>query len=1454
MHMNTKLKIILLLCIALLFPIMPCAQPICQIQHFSIYNGLAQRTVTDIAQDSKGFIWFSTWNGLNKFNGYTFKNYKAYPGDGCTLTSNRILRITPNQYNSIWCQTYDGRVYLFDSQHEKFIDILQSIEKKEKKTYVVQKIYALPKGVSWIVCKEEAFRVDERMLENGDEGSITFYSPAANNLPGKNITNVQQDTDGDEWIFTNKGVCVVGQKALSDTTRFISLSKNNGNTYVMSANRLTVYQQQNKQLQDITIPFVYGKLSCIHNLGRDTIGVGTDNGVILFFAQTNQFKFIDTGRPSIIRYIFKDSYNELWLFSHERGVTRYNLTTGEKQHYETPSQNMPKAELKSRDVIFEDNQGTLWIVPHLGCLSYYDRDSKELKPYYTDYSKPESKFTPVITNFYLDNQKNLWFTNNFWMDKVSFFPNASQLTIFDNGHETRALLTDKQKNLWTANKKGFIRIFNPDRSLKGYLTPDGKISKQAVSFSKNIYCFMEDEQGDIWLGSKWDGIFRLRKKGNGDFQIQEYAHNENDPYSLSNNSVYCIYQDCKKRIWIATHGGGLNLLQETPEGKTRFLHSGNLLKGYSQDKFTKVRIIKEVGNTILVGTTEGLITFGCDFKRPEDIKFHSNVRVPDTASSLSSNDVIYIYTDSRENTYVLTFTGGINQIISDNLQTDHIQFKTYTKQNGLISDLVLSMIEDHQNNLWIISENTIAKFAPESGTFDHYNEKYLQKEIYFSEASPVIMQDQLILGTDAGLLRINPKLLSKSAYSPPIVFTGLKIQGTKLNIDIDDLKELSLKPDERNVSFQFAALDYIEPASINYAYRLKGLEEKWNEVDNSRTASYINLSPGEYELQIRSTNSDGVWTDNVRKLSVIVIPTFWETHWALLLYTILFIIFTGTIMYIIFYIYKLRHQIYLEQQLANIKLRFFTDISHELRTPLTLISSPVGEVLENEKISHNARKLLTVVHSNTERMLRLVNQILDFRKIENKKMKLLLEKTEVIGLLRKVMDNFKIMAEEKNINFRLQTDQECLYSWIDQDKLEKIVFNLLSNAFKYTPDNKSITVYASTNENRLVISVKDEGIGIDAKKQQSLFQRFETLVNNNILQPSSGIGLSLVKEMIELHQGSIQVNTATGIGSEFIVSLPLDQKSYEKKENTEFILNDVPPTDNQKPASQPVDERKNVEKTEDTLSPTDNHTDEEIISVLIVEDNIELRDFLNNILSGTYKVIEATNGQEGLEQALSHVPDFIISDIMMPVMDGLDMVKAIKEHRDICHIPIILLSAKSSLDDRISGLEQGIDDYITKPFSSTYLKIRIRSLLQQRKQLQELYLKQWSEKEKASPIPFMEITPEKPQIIPFDELFMKQVMEIMHNQMDNSELTVDEFTQKLGMGRTVFYQKLKSIVGLSPVDFIREMRIKRAMQLLETGEYNVSTIAYMTGFNDPKYFSKCFKKRYGVSPSEFQNQ
>lgn len=1433
------------------------AQPICQIQKFSIYNGLAQRTVTDIVQDPKGFIWFSTWNGLNKFDGYTFKNYKAYPGDGCTLTSNRLSGIVQNRHCDIWCLNYDGRAYLFDSRQEEFIDILLPIEEKNRETYTVQKVYALAKGISWIVCAHGAFRIDEQAFKNGrQEGSITFYSPEAGNLPGRKILNIIQDEEEDEWILTNKGACIVGKKAMPDNTKFISICENNKNMYLISSNRLAIYNKQTEQLRFEKIPHAHSRLNSIQNLGKDTIGIGTDNGFTLFFAQSNRFKYIDTHLVSppfaSISRIFRDSHSEIWAFSDAPGVMRYSLITDEKQFYQTSPQDMPKAERMSRDVFFEDSQGTLWLVPHLGCLSYYDRDTKELNPYYTDYSDPESKFTPVILNFYLDKQNNFWYSNSFEMGKISFFPNACQLTLFDYGYETRAFLIDKDKNLWAANKKGFIRIINPDGSLKGYLTSEGKISTNAIPFGKNIYCFMEDKEGDIWLGSKWDGIFRLRNKGNGHFSIQKYEHKESDPYSLSNNSIYSICQDSRNRIWVGTYGGGLNLFEESPDGKGYFLHSKNLLKDYPKDRFAKVRIIKEVNQTLLVGTTEGLLTFSENFESPKDITFNQNIRIPDKVSSLSSNDVTDIYTDSRENTYVLTFTGGVNQIVSDDLLTDHIQFKTYTKREGLPSDLVLSMVEDEQKDLWIISENAIIKFDPQSSTFDKYGKEYLQKEIYFSEAIPVVQQNQLIVGTEAGMIKINPASFIKNTYTPPIAFTGLKIQGVQQNLAIDDLKELHLNPNERNVSFQFAALDYIDPTSISYAYRLKGLEDKWNEVDNSRTASYINLPPGKYELQIRSTNSDGVWTDNVRSLPINVIPTFWETYWALLFYAVLFILSTAAIVYIILYIYRLRHQINLEQQLANIKLRFFTDISHELRTPLTLITSPVSEVLEHEPLSANARKHLTLVHKNTERMLRLINQILDFRKIENKKMKLLLEKTEIIGMLKRVMEDFRLMAEEKNIDYQLETKHESIHAWIDQDKFEKIIFNLISNAFKYTPANKAITVYADIIDNKLVTSVVDEGIGIDPQKRQTLFQRFETLVHRNILQPSSGIGLSLVKELIELHQGSIRVNSQVGIGSEFIVTLPLDQKAYEGNANTEFILNDgtlitKEPEKNNKMAA-PMPE---MSRGHEGVEPQNANIDTEQVSILIVEDNPELRSFLKDILSGSYKIIEATNGEEGLKNALQYMPDFIISDVMMPVMDGLDMVKAIKEDRNICHIPIILLSAKSSLDDRISGLEQGIDDYITKPFSSTYLKTRIKFLLNQRKTLQEFYLKQWTEKQKDNSISPANIEPAKPQIISFDDQFMQQVMEIMEKQMDNSEWTIDQFAQELGMGRTVFYQKLKSIIGLSPIDFVREMRIKRAMQLIESGEYNVSSIAYMTGFNDPKYFSKCFKKKYGVSPSEY---
>lgn len=492
----------------------------------------------------------------------------------------------------------------------------------------------------------------------------------------------------------------------------------------------------------------------------------------------------------------------------------------------------------------------------------------------------------------------------------------------------------------------------------------------------------------------------------------------------------------------------------------------------------------------------------------------------------------------------------------------------------------------------------------------------------------------------------------------------------------------------------------------------------------------------------------------------------------------------------------------------------------------------------SSQLTSTAREHLTLVQKNTNRMLQLINQILDFRKIQNKKMKVLVEETEVISLLTKIADCFRLIAGEKQIDFRLNKEMESVQLWVDKDKFEKIFYNLISNAFKYTPPGKEITINVTSGSGYVGISIIDKGIGIHPQKLNALFQRFETLSNRNMLQTSSGIGLSLVKELVELHHGSIEVVSEPDKGSEFKVKFPTGNQHFKDDKQAEFILSDT------EPAGQIAEG--GAANTDDEES-TDNL--QEKLSVLIVEDNEELRRFLRNILSRHYTVYEAVNGEEGLDKVIEQVPDLIVSDVMMPVMDGLDMVEQIKGNIDICHIPIVLLSAKSALDDRIKGLEYGIDDYITKPFSATYLTTRIETLLKQRKLLQERYMAAFTDKDEVFP----DISPSKPQITSYDEDFLKEAVRFVEEHIDRTELTIDEFANALKVSRTVFYRKLKTIVGLSPVDFIREIRVKRSVQLIESGQYTFSQVAYMCGFNDPKYFTKCFKKRMGVTPSEYRD-
>ena len=1425
------------------------AQPVCQVKHFSVNEGLAQGNVMGMLQDQKGLIWFSTWNGLSKYDGYTFKTYKTSQEDRYAFGSNRMGTIVESKYGDIWCPTYDGQACLFDVETEKFIDVLQPLEYTTKHSNHVVRIQSLEKGIAWIICENGyTYRADEQLCKKGE--GITLYSAFTRNLKGDRIFTVYQDSDGDEWVLTNKGVTIVGNKTVDTDFPFQYITQIKENIYLIAdKGKLAQYNFRTKKLKFITIPCPHNKINNVTVLSTDTLALGTDNGLILYSPRHgNTFRQIDirtsTQPSNYVEQVYQDKQNNIWVFPRNPGIVRLCPDTGEKEHLFTPKDEVVRHGRNSRKLIFEDKTGNLWMLPTNGNLSYYDRKEKKLKPLLTDIDNPKSVFSPLVRFYTLDTQGNCWLATARGIDRISFFPQSYQFNQTDYEAETRAFLRDSNNRMWSASKASYIQIYTPDGTLEGYLSNQGTIVKEKQIFHTGVYAIMEDSEKNIWLGTKGAGLFLLTPQGTGRYSITNFKHHPENPYSISDNSIYSIFQDSRHRIWIGCYGGGLNLLAHRKNGETIFIHHNNELKNYPTDYGMKVRHITEAaGGVILVGTTDGLLSFSNKFELPEEVKFYRNCHKPGDKNSLITNDIMQIYTDRQKATYVVSFTGGISRITSNRLLSEEIRFKNYDKSNGMASDLTLSMIEDTYGQLWIISEIALSKFDPVKETFENYTlGSTYRQQFNFSEALPIIdARQQIVLGTDKGFLEVRPEKMRKSTYVPPIVFTGFKIQGHSATHSIDNLKELELEASQRNVTFQFAALDYVNPDNILYAYRLQGLKDEWNEADNNRSASYINLPAGKYRLQIKSTNSDGVWTDNVRTLSVHVLPTFWETYWAWLLYFILFILFTAAIVYVLFYIYRLRHRVDMEQQLANIKLRFFTDISHELRTPLTLIGSPVTEVLENEPLSPTAREHLTLVRQNTERMLRLMNQILDFRKIQNQKMKLLVEETDLIPLLQKVTDSFRLIAREKNIDYRMQSPVESVYGWVDRDKFEKIFFNLISNAFKYTPEGKAITVKVTPRDEAVDIEVEDQGIGIATEKQRTLFQRFETLVKQNILQPSSGIGLSLVKEMVEIHHGTIRVDSQPGIGSRFTVTLPLQKHAFEEDTQVEFILNDAPTT---APATD-GDTQEAAGQEEPDGNTADCH------SILVVEDNKELRTFLKNSLSEHYTVITAANGKEGLQHAVDDLPDLIISDVMMPVMDGLEMVRQIKENSTICHIPIIILSAKASLDDRIAGLEQGIDDYITKPFSSTYLKTRITTLLRQRKSLQELYMAQLTDSKSTLP---HNLTPSQPQITPYDEKFMQKVMEFMEQQMDNTELTVDAFAEHLMLSRTIFYRKLKSITGLTPVDFIREIRIKRAVQLINSGEYNFSQIAYMTGFSDPKYFSKCFKKVMGATPSEYKEK
>ncbi|MDR0811390.1 MAG: hybrid sensor histidine kinase/response regulator, partial [Paludibacter sp.] len=716
------------------------AQPLVQIEYFSTNSGLSQGIVNDVWQDKRGFLWLITWNGLNKFDGYSFKNYKAFSGDDCTLSTNRFISIRETRYGDIWCKTYDGRAYLFDVQAEKFIDVLLTYEKSLQKTFEISAFYVLPKGITWLVSAQGyAFRIDDNACKTGE--GIELYSVFNRNLKCDNINAIFQDSDGDEWILTAEGINVIGNKQINSDFPFQMFCETGGEIYLVSkTGKMAHYERKSNALKFIDLPADINEIRYFSSIsaGNDSLGIATDEGFIVYNIKTQIFSIFDIRAKEQLskaaHSFYRDKFGDIWIFNNSRGIVRLNLQTGKTQHFTSPKSSI-FFERESRHIFFETADATQWMVPEGGYLCWFDRETEMLKPYYSENDNPLTFFAPFIRNYYTDNQGNIWLMNARGITKISSFNRGFELEDIDNGFEIRGLFLDCERQLWVATKRGVIRIYRPDGSLRGYLDRNGNIVSGKTEFGRSVYCFFEDKEKNIWLGTKNDGLFILKQKGKNSFSLQQFVHNQADEYSISNNGVYSIFEDSKGRVWLGAFGGGLNLLQRTEGDKFLFFHCGNRMRNFPVTNALKVRYITEKNGVMLVGTTNGLLTFSADFQQPEEIKFYRNSRIPALPNTLSSNDVMHIYTDSRGDIYLATFTGGVSKIISRNLLTENIEFKNYSTHDGLSSDLALSIIEDEERQLWIVTENALSMFRPENESFENYSNKFLLHDLNFSEAT-----------------------------------------------------------------------------------------------------------------------------------------------------------------------------------------------------------------------------------------------------------------------------------------------------------------------------------------------------------------------------------------------------------------------------------------------------------------------------------------------------------------------------------------------------------------------------------------------------------------------------------------------------------------------------------------------------------------------------------------------
>ncbi|QKJ30704.1 response regulator [Mucilaginibacter mali] len=1411
------------------------------VQHYGIEDGLPQKTVMDMLQDQKGFMWFSTWDGISKFDGSAFHSYIINKEDTRLMRGNRFDKIYLDKHGYIWTRTHDNDIYRFDPRLEAFSNI-RSFPPFKKSPFHVSDVIPMASGKVWLV--------------SNNEGCICFkdtaFKPMLFNIGNDKqiddqVRGILEDKEKRSWILTDNGLFQFSPDLRSRRSYFTNgvsffTAVELGNEIWFGSKNGSIYIF-NKDTNKFRL-FATGSRSAIAFLKKiddqRLLICSSDNDFLTYDSQNNALKryavsssLADT-TAARIRSCYIDTRKNVWIETGTGGVTRFNAEAGTLKYYPIKPENANDNLVTLKFLIWEDVNHDVWIHSSGGGFVWYDPSADSLVPVVGMRPADANSFSSMLYAGFSDKQGNLWLsTRSQGIEKLILNDPAFKFSLVNakGNNNVRSILEDSHHRVWIATKDGRINIYTANQEKLGIITADGGIGT-GKPLGGMAYSMIEDAEGNIWVGTKGAGVYKLVPDGTDrKYKVSHYVTNKADPYSLTDNRVYRIYADSRNRVWIGTYAGGLNLADNHIDG--RFYNFKNQFKNYPINTAYHIRSIAEDhSGKLYIGATLGLFVIAPDAtqNKLDEIRHYQRSQ---KNNGLGGNDVYDICTTSKGDIYIATFGGGFDKVVAKDKEGYPSRFVNYSTRNGLLSDLTNQIKEDTEHKLWIVCESNLMRFDPNKHTFENYYDiSRLIRGDNFAEGGDInTSTGNIMLGTTGGFITINTSKLKPDSFKPYMAITGFQLANRNVPVGnssplmqhIDDLASLKLDHKQNFITISFAALDMAYTKQIRYQYKLDGVDSDWVDT-RERSTNYINLSPGKYVFHVRSTNSKGLWLNNEHQLLITIVPAFWQTGWAWAFYIIAVLCLVFFIARSVIIFFRLKDRLVLEHEQTEMRSTFFTDISHEIRTPLTMIVSPVENILESEKTNPNVTQQLQLVLKNSRRMLRLVNQILDFRKIQHQLLTVL--ETPVGAFVTSIANDFAKNAQTENITLSINDETAGETIYIDRDSIDKMMYNLLSNAFKHTAKGGTITVNITPQNGKIAVQVADNGSGMPEEIMQKLFKRFVSH-HPDKSKPSTGIGLSIVKEIVERHGASIQVDSTENKGSTFTVLFLKGTEHLKNADNVNFgtaPIEAAPVADNNTGPAEVQDGR---------------------ISILLVEDDDDLRKYISGLLINEYRVFETMDGQEAMELAQKEIPDFIISDIMMPRMNGIDFLKKLRQQQSTSHIPLIFLTAKVDRDTEISAYDLGADAYITKPFSTKMLQSRIKTILDQRK---KLYLHLTNKKGLNG----LSVGLHTPVHNDLNDQFINTVKAEIEKNISNVAFTIDSLISIMPMSRSVFVKKLKSLTGLSPIEYMRVIKFQHAAKLIETEQYSIKEVSYMVGISDTKYFSQRFKEVMGMLPSEYK--